>query len=226
MGMNGAADLTQDARRIRRTARATLVSFIAAVLFQIGSAHAELLHFDVDTAKTTIIATVDEPLSPLNGSTDGSFRLISGEVDGDPAKPAATGHVKLVIDATSYSSGLDHRDRKVLSSALETALYQSIIFESKRIDNAEIDAPGALGKATIVGSLTLHGTTRELDVPVSVTLSPDRHFSADGEVSFDYTDYGVHRPGVLGVIKAGRRVSIRFHVVAAPPIAPATVSTQ
>jgi polyisoprenoid-binding protein YceI len=173
-----------------------------------------------------MIATVDEPLSPINGSTDGSFRLISGEVDGDPAKPAATGHVKLVIDATSYSSGLDHRDRKVLSSALETALYQSIIFESKRIDNAEIDAPGALGKATIVGRLTLHGTTRELDVPVSVTLSPDRQFSADGEVSFDYTDYGVHRPGVVGVIKAGRRVSVRFHVVAAPPIAPATVSTQ
>jgi polyisoprenoid-binding protein YceI len=218
--------LIEHPRAIRRAGRAALASLVATLTITTHArdVQAEMLHFDVDTAKTTVIATVDEPLA--QGSTDGSFRLISGEVDGDPAKPAATGHVKLVIDATSYSSGLDHRDRKVLSSALETALYQSIIFESKRIDNAEIDAPGALGKATIVGRLTLHGTTRELDVPVSVTLSPDRHFSADGEVSFDYTDYGVHRPGVLGVIKAGRRVSIRFHVVAAPPIAPATVSTQ
>ena len=221
-------DLSQHRKgiRIRIASRAALASLVATftITTHAREVKAEILHFDVDLSKTTIVATVDEPLG--QGSTDGRFRLISGEVDGDPAKPAETGHVKLVIDATSYSSGLDHRDRKVLSSALETAQYQSITFESRRIDKAEIDAPGALGKATIVGNLTLHGTTRELDVPVSVTLSPDHEFSAEGEVSFDYTQWGVPRPGVLGLAKAGKTVSIRFHVIAMPPITPASASAR
>jgi hypothetical protein len=62
--------------------------------------------------------------------------------------------VKLVINATTYDSGSDARDRAVLSTALETAMYRVIIFDSTGIEDVQIDAPGVSGSATIVGNLT------------------------------------------------------------------------
>ena len=41
----------------------------------------------VDKKRTQIIVTVDEPLARMRGSVDGSFQIITGEIDGDPADP-------------------------------------------------------------------------------------------------------------------------------------------
>lgn len=159
---------------------------------------------------------MDEPLAKLRdtATADATFRIVSGEVEGDPANVAATGRVNLVIDATTYDSGSDHRDRKILSSSLETGQYPTITFASTRIGNVNVAAPGAMGTATVTGDLTLHGTTRQISVPVSITMSPDGIFGADGSVTFDYTDYGVKVPRLMFAVAAGREVTITFHIVA------------
>lgn len=202
--------------RVRFT-RELLVTI--AVLLIGRPAAAETLHMEPDYQKTEIKATVAEPFGVLRDhpTATGSFQLIKGEIDGDPDNPAATGHVKLVIDATTYDSGSDTRDRAVLSSALETAKYQVIIFASTGMEDVQIEVPGVSGSATIVGNLTLHGTTRVMRVPVRVSMSTDGEFSAGGEITFKYTDFGVKVPKMLFVIPASDEVTVAFRVVAQRP---------
>ena len=178
-----------------------------------------MTHLQVDTQKSQISAAVEEPLSRLRDVTfaEGNFHIISGEIDGDPADVATTGHVKLVVDLTTYDSGSDHRDRLVLSSALETSLYSTAIFESTRVEKVEVVVPGAVGSATVIGNLTLHGTTRQISVPVRLSLSPDGLFTGNGEVTFRYTDFGVKVPRLAFVFPAGDEVTVKFRITATNP---------
>jgi len=191
----------------------------AALLLVLAPARAEMTHLQVDTQKSQISAAVEEPLSRLRDVTfaEGNFHIISGEIDGDPADVATTGHVKLVVDLTTYDSGSDHRDRLVLSSALETSLYSTAIFESTRVEKVEVVVPGAVGSATVIGNLTLHGTTRQISVPVRLSLSPDGLFTGNGEVTFRYTDFGVKVPRLAFVFPAGDEVTVKFRITATNP---------
>jgi polyisoprenoid-binding protein YceI len=203
--------------RTARRAACIAISFVVS-LFVVAAlrttARAEILHFTIDTEKSQITATVDEPLRHFNGAADGTFQIMRGEVSGDPANPAATGHVEIVINPTTYNSGNTHRDNVVLRDALETRNYSMIRFVNTRIEDLEMEAPAAIGKATIVGNLTLHGMTREIRVPVEVTLSPDREFTASGDVTFDYTEFGVNVPHALFALPAGKEVDIKFRILA------------
>ncbi|MGH7916550.1 MAG: YceI family protein [Candidatus Binataceae bacterium] len=191
----------------------TLVT-VALGLFG-GSACARFL--EVDTKASTITATVDKPLTRMSGNVSVKFTIAHGEIRGNPASPAATAHVEIVIDATSIDSGSDHLDRKLMHSSLQTYDYQTITFDSTGITNADIESPGAVGKATVIGNLTLHGTTRQISLPVSVSLSPQGVLYADGATSFNYTEFGVKVPRFMGIPEAEEVVTIEFHVVARPP---------
>jgi polyisoprenoid-binding protein YceI len=163
---------------------------------------------------------VAEPLGLIRDHPEatGTFHLVAGEIDGDPENPVATGHVKLVIDATSYSSGDDRRDRAVIHSALETARYQTITFESKTFDDPEIEVPGVSGGATVVGNLTMHGTTRVMRVPgVRISMTTDGEFSAGGEFTFKYTDFGIKAPRLLYVLPVSSEVTLAFRIVTQRP---------
>jgi polyisoprenoid-binding protein YceI len=203
---------------------------IGAIATLDASARAEMLHLEIDTAATKISTSVMGPLSPIWGENatpvDGTFRVEEGEVDGDPAKVAKTGHVHLWINATTYDSGLRHRDRNVLRSVLETASGTSIIFDSTRLEDVLADPSGNIGRATVVGNLTLHSTTREIRVPVRVSISPEHQLYADGEVTFRYTDWGVKRAKIAFLVPASDEVTVKFHVVANPPATPTPTASS
>jgi polyisoprenoid-binding protein YceI len=197
-----------------------------ATLLIAAPASAKMLKLIVDKKKTQIIVTVDEPLARMRGSVDGSFQIITGEIDGDPADPIGTGHVDIVINATTYKSDSDHRDNVVLRDALETRFYPIIKFVSTRIEDIKWDMPSVMGSATIVGNLKLHGVTREIKVPVNLMLSIDGVFSADGEYQFDCTDYGITPPrGLFGTLQAGKMVDLKFRIIATQPDEPTPTPT-
>jgi polyisoprenoid-binding protein YceI len=203
---------------------------VGAIAILRGSASAEMLHLEIDPSATKISASVMQPLSSLLfGDTAtpvvGTFRVEEGEVDGDPANAAKTGHVHLLINATTYDSGLRHRDKNVLSSVLETANGTSIIFDSTRLEDVSADPSGNIGTAKVVGNLTLHNTTREIRVPVRLSITHEHQLYADGEVTFTYTDWGVKRAKIGYLVPASDQVTITFHVVANPPATPAPAAS-
>ncbi|MGH7880292.1 MAG: YceI family protein [Candidatus Binataceae bacterium] len=204
-----------------------LVGLAMIVATAIGAAAppaiAETIHLEADLQKSQISATVGEPLAVVRdqATATGAFRMNSCEIDGDPNNLAATAHVKLVIDATTYDSGSTTRDRNVIHSALETAKYQTIDFESTALEDVQIDVPGVSGSATVVGKLTLHGTTKIMRVPVRVSMSTDGEFSAGGEVQFRYTDFGIKAPRLVFLLPASDMTTVTFRILAQRPAAAA-----
>src|SRR5215472_13129655 len=160
-----------------------IAAIFITVLLVSGNAQAASIHLQIDPQKSRITATVADPLARMreNGEIEATLRIISGNVDGDPQDPGATGHIKLIIDATSFDSGNNHRDNVVLGTALDTAQYQTISFESTHLENVQIDVPGKMGHVIVVGNLTLHGTTREIHVPADVSLDSNGTLNSDGE---------------------------------------------
>ncbi|MEV6007835.1 YceI family protein [Streptomyces sp. NPDC051976] len=93
------------------------------------------------------------------GSVTGTFALRSGHVS--IASPLTASSAEAVADATSFSTGSDARDKKVLSSAfLDPAAYPEISFTSVSAVNAD-------GTWILRGTLTAHG----VDAPVEFTVT-------------------------------------------------------
>jgi|SRR5271170_2623013 len=197
-----------------------------ATLLMAAPASAKMLKLKVDPKATQIVATVDEPLARIRGNVSGSFEIITGEITGDPDDPVGTGHIDIVVNATTYTSDSAHRDNKILADVLETRFYPIIKFVSTRIENLKWDKAGVMGSATIVGNLKLHGVTHEISVPISAMYASDNTFSADGDFQIDYTDYGIKPPSLFGTLKAGKIADINFRIVAEPADAPPATPTQ
>jgi polyisoprenoid-binding protein YceI len=186
---------------------------LASMLMGSRDATAGLTHLKIDPDQSTVSAAVAEPAAVFRGNATGTFRVIDGEVSGDPANTQGTGKVRIIIDATSYRSDNPSRDRAVAKS-LESEKSRTVGFESTSVVGV-VTTRSNEGTAIVIGSLTLHGETRPMTVPVHWILNPDGSFGCDGEVKFNYEEFGVKVPGVLfGAILAGNEVTVRFHIVA------------
>jgi len=87
----------------------------------------------------------------------GRFDAFKGTFVFDDAKPEAS-QVKVEIDTDSINSNHAERDKHLRSKDfLDTATYPKAVFESTAVKmNGD--------KATIVGNLTLHGVTKEIEI--------------------------------------------------------------
>ncbi len=195
--------------------RSLLVSLATLAPILIGQrvANAALTRLKIDPDQSTVSAAVAEPAAMLRGTAVGTFRVIDGEVSGNPANTEGTGKVRIVIDATSYRSDNPSRDRAVAKS-LESEKFRTIAFESSSVVGV-VTTRSNEGTAIVIGSLTLHGEKRPMTVAVHWILNPDGSFAGDGEVKFNYEEFGISVPGFLfGAILAGNEVTVRFHIVA------------
>lgn len=189
---------------------------IALAAFLAAPAYAGTARFAINPAETIITASVAEPMEMLRGSAKGTFSTVSGEVEGDPKAIAASGRVKIVVAADSYKSDSDARDTDVKENALEVGTYPTISFEATRVASVQQDSPYS-ANFQLLGRLTLHGTPREIAVPVSVWIDAQNRLVATGSFAVRFEDYGVKRPSkMMGMMTTGDVATITFHVVADP----------
>lgn len=178
-------------------------------------AFADSVHFRIDPPSSKVTAEVAEP-DRTKGAATGKFDITSGEVSGDSANPAA-GTVSIVLDAKSYDSGNPFRDDAVFR-LLDANTYPTITFQSTALQNVATPPrtnSANAATATVVGNLTIHGTTRPVSVPIKMALDSARHLTADGALTFNYADYGLKVPSMLGM-SAANEVTVAFHIVAIP----------
>jgi polyisoprenoid-binding protein YceI len=200
------------------------VCALAAIVLQPNSVGAATIRFKVDADRSTVSVSVAEPAAFIRGHAVGTFRIIDGAISGDPANISRTAKVRILLDATSYSSGNASRDRTVTEKSLEADKFPTIGFESNTVVGIVMTNPHE-GTAIVNGFLTLHGESHAMTMSVHGTLGADGVFSGDGEVTFDYEDFGVKVPGLLfHSILAGDEATVRFHIVAVNQAASASAS--
>jgi polyisoprenoid-binding protein YceI len=194
--------------------------FLAALLFGAVALPlaAEPLTFTLDPASSTLEIGFGATLH----SVAGSLRVKEGRITFDPATGQAGG--RIVIDATSATTGVGRRDKKMHEKILESPKFPEMVFTVERISGSL----NRVGRSDIElhGTLDMHGVQRPMDLVVIARAAGDK-ISAVGRVSIPYRDWGIADPSffilrvekqVRVVVKATGRLS------AATPAAPAQPS--
>lgn len=116
----------------------------------------------------------------------GTFTKFTGEADVDPDAKLLTS-VKMDIETDSVSTPIDKLTNHLKTGDfLDVREYPKLTFESSKISVNDADA----GNVTIVGQLTLHGTTKEISIPASVKVTDDG-LTLVSNFTIDRTDFGM-----------------------------------
>ncbi len=132
-----------------------------------------------------------------------------------PAAGPAQGSLELEMEAKSLAllDKVSEKDRQEITNSMNTAVLESgkfprITFRSVSVSNVN----GA--NLTVNGDLTLHGTTRRIAVPVTVSATPQL-LRATGKITLKQTDFGITPySAAAGSIKVKNEVVVSFNMVA------------
>ncbi len=95
---------------------------------------------------------------------------------------------------------------------LNVARFPEISFKSKKVTGKGLGGSGY--DLSLVGDLSLHGVTREITVPVRVTIE-GRILTATGEATILHDQFGMERVSVFGgAVKVKNEIGISFRIVA------------
>lgn len=178
--------------------RATLAGIAAFSL-----AGASLAHADVDTSKSTIIATTKQ----MNVPVDGKFRKFSAQLNFDPAKPAASS-ATVSIDTGSYDLGADDYNKQAQGKEwFDSAAYPAATFVSSAI------APAGGNQYKITGKLTIKGKSQNVVVPVTIA-SQGATQTFDGALPIKRSQFDVGTGEWKDTSVVADEVVIKFHLVA------------
>jgi polyisoprenoid-binding protein YceI len=220
----GICQLKKSANEIRSVLNRVLMVLgvaFALIACETGAARAAVMRFKIDADRSTVSVTVAEPAAWIRGDATGTFKIIDGAVSFDRANIARTARARILIDSSSYNSYTPSRDRYVTEKSLEADKYPTIGFESSSVVGVVMTSPSE-GTAIVAGYLTLHGESHAMTISVHATLGADGVLTGDGEVKFNYEDFGVKVPAAMfHTLLAGDEATVRFHIVAVSDAAPA-----
>jgi polyisoprenoid-binding protein YceI len=101
-------------------------------------------------------------------------------------------------------------DKELREIVLETAKYPDITFKSTDVKG---DLTGGQFVAKISGDLTLHGVTRHIVIPATVTLDGGE-LRARGEFTISRGDYNVKATSAFhGLVRVRSRLNFTFDIV-------------
>ena len=189
--------------RVRQSTRTRrwLLAFLALTLASAAwsaPARGNPLHYRVQPEASELTFKATSRLM----NADGRFPRLSGDIVVDP-KDLSTAKVTLSIEAGSIETGIGLRDNHLRSEDFfDVKRFPTITFESVRVQ-------GAGQRATVFGRLTLHGVTRDVEVPVELAMT-ELAVVATGELVVNRGDYGINYQSVLNPIGNIVRVAFTF----------------
>lgn len=138
-----------------------------------------------------------------------------------PDTGAGNGSLELDVDAASLAV-LDKKpsedDKKKIynsmhNEVLESAKHPKIMFRSASVNDLKQTGKDAYS-FTLSGDLTLHGVTKRIAVPVSLTINA-QELRAIGKYTLRQTDYGIKPYSAAGgTIKVKNDIVVNFNIVA------------
>lgn len=186
------------------------------------AASSQALRFDVqDHGMSRVSFTSEAPLETIVGTTT----VVTGELAVDLKSPGKTATGTVNVDIAAIRTGVDLRDEHLRSENwLDAAKFPKATFALEHLA-----APGALvaGKTltgTASGTLTIHGVTKKVSVPVTIGFHKWTEELKNFGIATDLlrvkatfvvklADYGIKIPSMLGR-KLGETVEIAVNLTA------------
>lgn len=175
--------------------------FLSAALATAGGLGAAELPLAVDAThsrvEVVVKATVDSFVGKLE-AYDAAIVL-------DPANGEVVA-AKVAFHFADVKTGKSDRD-EAMHEWQETPKHPDGVFTLTAIERDPATPGGRLARGTLV----LHGRSKELVIPVSITHAGD-DYAIDGDATLDTRDYGLPIIRKMMVLKVDPEVHVRFHL--------------
>jgi polyisoprenoid-binding protein YceI len=173
---------------------------------------------DAKVSRLTIKVTASGLLAALGHSPVVTARGFSGEVQCVPDTfEDASLRFRVGADTLTVQDGIMEKDRREIeqmmkTDVLEIGRFPEIVFESTNIVVSAPDS-GPL-RAQVSGRFSLHGVTRDLTIPVGVSVIGSM-LRASGEFVVRQTDFGITPVSIAaGALKVKDDLQCAFDLVA------------
>jgi polyisoprenoid-binding protein YceI len=138
---------------------------------------------------------------------EGTFRVEKSAIEFDKKGPKIGGSI--IVRANTERSG-ESLDKRIRNEVLQTPEYSEIIFEPKSFTGS-IDVSDGKSDIQVTGTLTMHGTTHDVTVPVEIDSNGNR-CTARARLVIPYVQWGLKDLSGLN-IQAGPQVDIDLTLV-------------
>ena len=153
------------------------------------------------------------PTSAARSSATGSRRS-SASIGGNTAvgrTPEVSGHdddrrddqvtdATIEADLTTLESDDDRRDGQLRQRGIQTNQFPTATFKlTSPIDLGSVPTDGQEVSVTANGQFTLHGVTKDVQIPLKAKLSGDV-IAVTGSLPITFADYGVEAPSSFVVV--------------------------
>ena len=205
----------------RTVTKWTQCLFIAALITWPRLSPCAPLQADTSASQLVIRAGRNGLLSALSHDHEFTPARWQAEVDFDPERPQEI-RVDLRIDAATLHDHVarlsqklrDYVDRETAGpEVLDAQRYREVEFQGK---SASTEGAGGALQGVLHGELSLHGTTRPLDVPFQAHADAPG-YRVTGSVRFRQTDFGMTPfSSAGGTIRVDDEIRVDFDLVLVP----------
>lgn len=171
---------------------------VPALLLGLAAATPAALNLDAGKSRVTV------SFRQMNVPVEGSFGVISGAVDYDPARPQAAS-AKLLIDTASFDIGdADYNAEVRKKEWFDSKTWPQAAFVSSGIK------PAGANTFTATGTLSIKGKTQNLSLPVTVKSEPAATVF-EGRLPVSRKQFGIGDPAWDEVVED--QVIVAFRIV-------------
>ncbi len=190
------------------------------------------------SATTLAIGSSDTtPVAASSDSLDGTWEIVDGseagyrvpevlngqETEGVGRTKAITGSMTVAgttvtttefsFDLTKLASDSERRDAQVQTRIMDTAKFPNATFVlSEPIDVGKVPADKEEVKIPAKGTLTLHGTTKPIDIELTARRN-GANVEVLGSYALTFADFGIPDPSFKPFVEVGKTGSIEWLLV-------------
>jgi polyisoprenoid-binding protein YceI len=189
----------------------TLVLICMGILHCLAMAGGDApVQFRVDPAASRVWFDADARLHSFRGET----QQVTGYFILRQSAPPQIADAQVTIDAARLETGNSDRDADMRKEFLDVERFPTIEFRVVELLTPRPAATEASWDLVLQGQLTVHGITRDVKVPTTVSVVAERVL-ARGQIHLDMRDYNIRVPRLL-LIPMKSEVLVSFEVVARP----------
>ena len=179
------------------------------------SASEGIVVFSIVQAESEVRFTLGELLSGVPTTVVGATDQVAGEIAIDPENPASTKVGVIQVNARTFATDSDFRNRAINNSILETGRFEYVTFTPSEIANfPENPSIGEALEFQISGDLTVRDFTNPVTFDIVVTAVSESRLEGSASATIARADYGLQIPEVPRVADVDEEVLLEIDFVA------------
>jgi len=166
--------------------------------------------FRLDPAESRVWFDADARLHRFHGET----QQLTGRFTLQRRSPPQLADATVTIGAASLATGHPERDADMRQDFREVERFPTIEFRVDELLTPQVAAGEGTWDLVLQGKLTVHGVTRDVKVPTTVSIA-DGRVTAQGRIHMDMQEYNIRVPRLF-LVPMKSEVLVGFEVVARP----------